>query len=77
MPKQLSAVTIASPREAPDQFFLMRTDFPEVDRVFVWCGRALGWQPMNSVTRLLRHLYPSMQAAEKAAERYVTWPAGE
>ena len=77
MSKHLAAVTIAEPSEARGQFFLIRTDFPEADRRFIWCGRSLGWLPANSTTRVYRHLYPSMQAAEKAAERYVSWPLQE
>jgi hypothetical protein len=73
VPKQLSTVTIAELRAQPGRFVLVRTDFPD-DRNFLWCGRLYGWMPESDVSTLVQRSFLSQEEAEKAANKYVTWP---
>lgn len=74
MPKQVSAVILAEPEYAPGQFVLIRVDFPNMRRRFVWCGRSMGWKPMMTTSNVFFRLFPSVDAAQEEAEKYVTLP---
>lgn len=77
MSDQVSAVTIAEPKYAPGRYIIIRSDFPELDHKYVWCGRSLGWLPKNLTTRLYQESYRSVDEAAEVAERYITWPLQE
>jgi hypothetical protein len=74
MSRQLSTVIVAEPIYAPGKFCLLRTDFPDPDNGFVWCGPSLGWLPENATASLHHRLYRSVEEAQEDADRYVTWP---
>ena len=77
MPNRVSAVVIAEPEYARGQFVLIRADLPDTDRRFVWCGRSLGWLPFETTSRAFFRFFSSREAAEEAAEKYVTLPVQE
>lgn len=70
----LSLVAISCPRWAPDKYVLLRADWRASGIAFVWCGRALGWLPSNTTTRMYHVLYGSMEEAQEAADEYIHWP---
>lgn len=72
-PPKLSTVTIAEPRWAPGRFILFRVDLHD-DHVCVWCGRSMGWRPFDGTSKAFFHLFPSMEAAEEAANKYIKLP---
>ena len=76
-PKQVSAVTIAEPEYALGRFVLLRFDFPYTDRTFAWCGRSMGWLPFKTTSNAFFHLFYSMEAAEKAVKKALTFPLQE
>lgn len=77
MPKQLSAVTILQEVEHPNRFILIRADSPDMDRQFVWCGKANGWQPWNATTELIAKTFRTEDDAKRAANKAVTFTLQE
>jgi len=74
MSQSVSTVVVAEPRYAPGRFVLLRADLPDMDRGFVWCGRSLGWRPMETTSTAFVKLFPSEEKATEAADKYVTLP---
>jgi hypothetical protein len=76
MPPTVSTITVAELRDAPGSFILLRADFPDLDKCYVWCGQ-YGWLPSSELANTLRYEYRSMRKAERAAQKYVTRPLQE
>ena len=73
----LSTVTLCEPEYAPGKLVLIRADFPDTDRQFVWCGRSLGWLPFKTTSNAYFHLFSSEAKAQKAANDYISLPLQE
>lgn len=73
MPQQLSTITIWRAADGPRRFILVRADFPDSDREYIWCGKA-GWQPWNTGTELLAKIFRSEAEAKQAAKKTTTYP---
>ncbi len=76
MPHQMSTITILQAADNPHQFILVRSDFPDFDKEYVWCGNA-GWQPRNTTTELLAKVFHSEAEAKRAADKTATLPLRE
>ena len=77
MPKTVSFVTLAEPEYAPGKLVLIRFDLPHPDRQFAWCGRSMGWMPLQETSNTFFHLFASMDAAAEAADKYIHLPLRE
>ena len=77
MSKPTTVVTFAEPEYAPGKVVLIRCDTPHLDRNFVWCGRSMGWMPMQQTSSAFFRLFDSEGAAAEAAQQYVTLPLRE
>ena len=73
-PKSVSTVVFCEPEYAPGQFVLIRIDLPHTDKHFVWCGRSMGWKPLKTTSNAFFRLFPSMDAAQEAADKYINLP---
>jgi len=69
-----SAILIVELECTPGRFVLMRTDWPGVARMFVWCGRSLGWRPLDTTSSAFFQYFCSKQEARKIADKYITLP---
>ncbi len=77
MPKQLSAITILCEIADPHRYILVRRDFPDMDREYVWCGRGAGWHPRNAMTEIIAKVFHSEAEAKQAAGKLSTLPLQE
>ena len=77
MSEHVAAVIICEPEYAPGQFVLLRVDPPDFTRQYAWCGRSMGWKPFKTTSNAFFQLFRSYQAAEEAADKYVTLPVQE
>lgn len=75
-PAKITTVTIVEPRWEPDKLVLFRHNPPD-SRLYVWCGRSMGWRPFEGTSKAFFHLFPSMEAAETAAGEYINLPVQE
>lgn len=74
MPQQVSTIVVLQDTENKNRFILVRADFPDAQRRFIWCGRALGWRLWNFVTEVVAKSFRSGAEAQKAADKAVAFP---
>lgn len=75
--KNFSTIVVAESNDRHGWYGLIRADFPDMDRGYIWCGKALGWLPIGPQARLHAALFASVEAAEKAAEKAAVVPLQE
>lgn len=69
----LRAVAVVRPPYAKSRYALVRVEADRPGKWF-WCGRSLGWLPVNVTTSLHHCLYRTVVEAEHAILRYHAYP---
>ena len=76
MSHKLSAIVIVEPEYAPGRLVIFRLDTPHGEK-YVWCGRSIGWRPLNYTATMFFQLFRTMEDAALAADKYITFPLME
>jgi hypothetical protein len=68
-----SVVYVCQFAAPPQHYFLLRIDPPDNGR-FVWCGRSMGWRPLETTSSVFLKRFPTLEAAEEASDKYIKLP---